>query len=83
MWLLIVIALIIIFVTSLIVYARWNYGTLEKLGIPVVKTSFILGSTPDLHRKVAHFEDIERFRKYGKIYGVTIENETRSNWLHL
>lgn len=70
MWVIILVALLLIVATSLVIYARWNYGTLERLGIPVVKPSFILGSTPDLHLKVAHFEDIERFKKYGKIYGV-------------
>jgi hypothetical protein len=71
MLLLVVIVLFVIFITSLVIYARWNYGTLEAMGIPVIKPFFILGSTPDLHRKVAHFEDIERFKKYGSVYGVS------------
>ncbi|ODM99103.1 Cytochrome P450 3A56 [Orchesella cincta] len=55
---------------ALIVYARWNYGTLEKMNIPVVKPSFLLGSTPDLHLKVQHLEDVLRFQKHGKVFGV-------------
>ena len=71
MILLVLLTFIIIILTSIIIYARWNYGSLEALGIPVVKPSFILGSTPDLHLKVAHLEDIERHKKYGSVYGVS------------
>jgi len=53
-----------------VLYARWNYGVLEKLNIPVVRLSFILGSTPNLHNDIQHFEDIKRFQKYGPIFGV-------------
>ncbi|CAG7728212.1 unnamed protein product [Allacma fusca] len=61
---------ILLTVVGLLIYARWNYGTLEALNIPVVDRSFFLGSTPELHKKVQHLEDIERFNKYGPIYGV-------------
>ncbi|CAG7728211.1 unnamed protein product [Allacma fusca] len=57
-------------ILGLLIYARWNYGTLEALNIPVVERSFLLGSTPDLHSKVQHLEDIARFKKYGPVYGL-------------
>ncbi|CAG7827251.1 unnamed protein product, partial [Allacma fusca] len=54
----------------LVLYFRWNYGTLEKLGIPVVKTHFLLGSQSDLNKIVGHERDYEWFQTYGDIYGV-------------
>lgn len=54
----------------LILYGRKNYGILEKCGIPIVKPTLFLGSVPDFHAKVHHLEDIERFKKYGPIWGV-------------
>ena len=58
-------------IIGLILYARWNYGVLESLNIPVVKRSFLLGSTPELHKTVQHLEDIKRFRTLGPVYGVS------------
>lgn len=55
----------------LIIYARWNYGTLESIGIPVMEPTFFLGSVPDLHLKVQTDEDISRYLKFGTIWGVT------------
>lgn len=40
------------------------------MNIPVEKPSLLLGSTPDLHLKVQHFEDIRRFQELGSVYGV-------------
>ncbi|CAG7820488.1 unnamed protein product, partial [Allacma fusca] len=54
----------------LVLYFRWNYGTLEKLGIPVVKTHFLLGSQTDFNKIVGHERDYEWFQTYGDIYGV-------------
>ncbi len=68
---LILLSILILVVSILVIYARWNYGTLEKMNIPVVKPSFLLGSTPDLHLKVQHLEDVARYQKYGSVYGVT------------
>jgi hypothetical protein len=62
--------LLIIALLLLILYARAKYGKLDGLGIPVIPPTFILGSTPDVHEKVQHLEDIERFKKYGPIWGV-------------
>ena len=56
---------------GLILYARWNYGKLEKLGIPVVKPHFLLGSSHDMHTKINHLEDYERMKKHGKVFGVS------------
>jgi cytochrome P450 len=65
-------SLIALVVTALllILYARWNYGFLEKLGIPVEPPTFVLGSCPDVYKKYPPLEDIRRFRKYGTIFGV-------------
>jgi len=68
--------LILLLGVGLTVYARWNYGILDGLGFPVMKPSFILGSAPNLHTKVQHFEDMERYRKYGPIWGVSSRNQT-------
>jgi len=69
-FILIWIVLCVITVIGAIVYARWNYGILEKLNIPLIKPTFCLGSTPNLHLVVQHLEDIKRFKKYGPIWGV-------------
>ena len=53
-----------------IVYIRWHYGTLEKLGIPVVKPHFILGSNPDHDVAFGHEVDYKWFKKYGEVFGV-------------
>ncbi|CAG7817390.1 unnamed protein product [Allacma fusca] len=54
----------------LVVYLRWNHGTLEKLGIPVVKTHFLLGSQNSFTEVFGPERDLERFETYGEIYGV-------------
>ncbi|CAG7732637.1 unnamed protein product [Allacma fusca] len=54
----------------LVIYFRWNYGTLEKLGIPVVETHFLLGSQSDFHKIIGHERDYEWFETHGEIYGV-------------
>lgn len=54
----------------LIGYMRWNYGSLEKLGIPVVKPHFLLGSLPNRHLIIDHENDYKLFKKYGEIFGV-------------
>jgi cytochrome P450 len=62
--------LIITVAALLVIYARWHYGELEKLGIPVVKPHFLLGSSPNAHIIVNQFEDCEWLRKYGEVFGV-------------
>ncbi|CAG7728398.1 unnamed protein product [Allacma fusca] len=61
---------IILLAVALVVYARWNYGFLEKLGIPVEPPTFMLGSCPDIYKKYPALEDIRRFKQYGSIFGV-------------
>ena len=54
------------------IYARWNYGSLEKMGIPVVKyTHPILGSTKELYETVGGENDIKWMKEYGQIFGVS------------
>jgi len=56
---------------GLILYARWNYGVLEALEIPVIKPTLFMGSVPDLHMKVQTEQDILRFNEYGVNWGVS------------
>ena len=67
----IVFALIAIVIATAILYARWNYGTLEATGVPVVPPKFILGSDPHLHKQVLHEMDMKRAKKYGRWWGVS------------
>lgn len=68
-----VLAFILITVlVGLVIYARWHYGTLEKLGIPMVGKPFLIfGNTIDAYSKAGGALDIERFNKFGPIYGVS------------
>ncbi|ODM98728.1 Cytochrome P450 3A24, partial [Orchesella cincta] len=68
--LLILVTFIAGLVAFLVIYARWHYGSLEKLGIPVETPHFLLGSNPDGHKIVYAHKDLERFHKYGAVYGV-------------
>jgi len=61
---------IVLIVTGLILYGRRYYGSLEKLGIPVIKPYLLFGSDPYGFQKVQHIEDIKRMKQYGYIYGV-------------
>ena len=63
--------LIAIVIATVILYARWHYGTLEASGVPVVPPKFILGSDPDMHKIVLHEEDKIRAKKYGRFWGVS------------
>ena len=71
MLLLIVLLTIAGIIASLILYARWNYGVLEALGIPVAKPHFLLGSTYNAHNELTSSVDIDRLRTYGPVYGVS------------
>ena len=55
---------------SAIVYIRWHYGSLEKLGIPVVKPHFILGSNFQHDVLVGQEVDTKWFKTYGEVFGV-------------
>lgn len=58
-------------VLGLILYARWNYGTLEKLGIPVDKPHFLLGNTYYTYHTPGGLLDIDNFKRLGPVYGVS------------
>jgi hypothetical protein len=57
-------------IASLIIYARWNYGLLEKMGIPVIKPWLFLGSNYMEPWSIIKDVEISRQAKYGTIYGV-------------
>jgi hypothetical protein len=56
---------------GLILYARWHYGTLEGLGIPVMKPFLFLGSNYIDPYVRPREEEVRRLEKYGMVYGVS------------
>lgn len=71
MILLAVISLILLLVLiGLIIYARWEHGTLEKMGIFVVPHHPLLGSIKEIYGTVGGLQDYVWMKKYGKIFGV-------------
>lgn len=66
-----VVAFVLCIISALILYARWNYGSLEKLGIPVVKPHFILGSTFTTRLTPIGYRDISWMKEHGPIFGVS------------
>jgi len=67
----VLIGLIFVGVVGLVIYARWYHGTLEQVGIPVIKPHWFLGSNPDAHKRIQPIVDLERAKKYGHVYGVS------------
>ncbi|XP_043969078.1 cytochrome P450 3A56-like [Gambusia affinis] len=61
--------LLVAFVTLLLVYAYWPYGTFKKLGISGPKPLPFLGTMLHYRRGFFNF-DQECYRKYGKIWGI-------------
>jgi len=63
--------LLVGFTTLIILYLRRNYGSLEKMGIAVIKPSiFGLGSYPVfLHKYLWHETEFEIMKKMGKVWG--------------
>ncbi|CAL8098958.1 unnamed protein product [Orchesella dallaii] len=61
---------LICIVVGLYIYARWNFGTLEKLGIPVVEHHPLLGSVKEMYKEVGALNDIKWMNKYGPVFGV-------------
>lgn len=59
-------------IALLILYARWDYGLLEKLGIPVVPPHFLFGSTFECRFKPIGYRDVDWMRKYGPVFGVRV-----------
>lgn len=64
------VGVLVLIVTAVLFQSRENYGVLEATGIPVVTPTLFRGSEPNLHRTVLHLQDIERFRKFGGVWGV-------------
>lgn len=72
---------VLIICTSLVIYARKNYGVLEaSRSFPVLKPTFFMGSVPDLHLKIQTEEDIRRFQRFGPIWGVINTYEYNIIW---
>lgn len=63
-------ALILTVAIGLIIYARWNFGTLEALGLPVVKPHWLLGSNYNSNELYHNWEDLKRAKELGPVYGV-------------
>ncbi|KAM4750140.1 cytochrome P450 3A30 [Anableps anableps] len=61
--------LLVAFVTLLLVYAYWPYGTFKKLGISGPKPIPFFGTMLHYRRGFFNF-DQECYRKYGKIWGI-------------
>lgn len=83
MWLFILLSTLAILLLSaygLITYARWNFGSLESQGIPVVKPQhFLLGGAMLAFEKNGGLLDVEHMKKYGPVFGVnTASNFTQS-----
>jgi len=72
---LIILAVLVGAVSCLILYARWNYGVLEKLGIPVEKPHLFLGNTADAYDQSSGLADIEKYKRLGPVYGVSNDFE--------
>ncbi|ODM97640.1 Cytochrome P450 3A31, partial [Orchesella cincta] len=61
--------LVVLLAALIIREGRKKYGVLEQSGIPVIEPTLFLGSEPNIHKTVLHLADIERFNKYGPIWG--------------
>lgn len=67
----IVVAGVLCIISLFIWYARWNYGFLEDLGIPVVKPHFILGSLFSTRFEPIGYRDVALMKEHGPIFGVS------------
>lgn len=72
---------LIVIITTLIIYARWNYGSVEKTkGLKhTIKPYFIGGSDPFFYNKSYWEQDLKDGGKYGKVYGVRVNLPTIEN----
>ena len=66
-----VVAVVICIICGLIIYARWNYGFLENLGIPVVNPHFLFGSMFTTRFVPIGYRDVAWMKEYGQIFGVS------------
>lgn len=62
--------LVLLVLVGLLIYARWEHGTLEKMGIPIVPHHPILGSTREIYSAPGGLNDNKWMKKHGKIFGV-------------
>ncbi len=67
----VILAVILCVISIVILYARWNYGVLEKMGIPVVKPHFLFGSTFLTRFKPIGYRDIDWMKEHGSVFGVS------------
>jgi len=63
--------LLLILGLSLVIYARWNYGKLEAMGLPVETPHWFMGNMANHDNVYHHWVDLERTKKLGLIYGVS------------
>lgn len=57
-------------IIGLIIHARWKYGTLERLGIPVVKPHFLFGSLFNSRFTPTGWRDVKWMKEKGQVFGV-------------
>ncbi|XP_037075586.1 cytochrome P450 3A29-like [Pollicipes pollicipes] len=62
--------LVVLLLVLLYKYGTRNYGTLEKLGIPVVKPYPFVGSVRYPARTSTDQEDMRNAKRFGKVWGV-------------
>lgn len=67
----VILAVFLCLISIAIIYARWHYGVLEKLGIPVVKPHFLFGSTFSTRFKPIGYRDIDWMKEHGQVFGVS------------
>ncbi|CAL8102597.1 unnamed protein product [Orchesella dallaii] len=65
-----IVGVIVCIIAGLYIYVRWNFGTLEKLGIPVVEHHPLLGSIKEIYGEPGGLYDTQWMRKYGPVFGV-------------
>ncbi|KAM9769235.1 cytochrome P450 3A40 [Menidia menidia] len=61
--------LLVAFITLLLVYAYWPYGTFKRLGVPGPKPVPFFGTMLSYRNGFCNF-DLECFNKYGKTWGI-------------
>ncbi|XP_072240883.1 cytochrome P450 3A40-like [Leuresthes tenuis] len=61
--------LLVAFITLLLVYAYWPYGTFKRLGIPGPKPLPFFGTLLSYRKGFSKFDE-DCFKKYGKTWGI-------------
>jgi len=66
-----IIAVLACLLAGLWIYARWNHGVLEEMGIPVVEyTHPLLKHARIIYECVGGLQEVEWRKKYGPVFGV-------------